>query len=77
MQDDKTTIAEMKKIMKEFMMERGWQQFHNPKDLAIATAIEAAEIAGLNGIPVIVRTSMNKQVSPCKVIDINTRGYLN
>jgi hypothetical protein len=28
----------------EFRNERDWEQFHNPKDLALALSIEAAEL---------------------------------
>ena len=28
----------------EFRNEREWEQFHNPKDLALALSIEAAEL---------------------------------
>lgn len=31
----------------EFRNERDWEQFHNPKDLALALSIEAAELAEL------------------------------
>ena len=30
--------------MRQFRDERDWQQFHNPKDLAIALSIEAGEL---------------------------------
>jgi NTP pyrophosphatase (non-canonical NTP hydrolase) len=44
MKDDKTTINEIKKKVEEHIQERDWEQFHNPKDVAIALSIEAAEI---------------------------------
>ena len=31
----------------EFRNERDWEQFHNPKDMALALSIEAAELAEL------------------------------
>lgn len=31
----------------EFIDERGWKQFHNPKDLATAISIEASELEEL------------------------------
>ena len=30
--------------LREFMAERNWKQFHNPKDLAIAISLEASEL---------------------------------
>ncbi|HLU00801.1 MAG TPA: MazG-like family protein [Burkholderiaceae bacterium] len=30
--------------LREFRDERNWQQFHNPKDLAVALSIEASEL---------------------------------
>lgn len=31
----------------EFVKERNWQQFHNPKDLAISLSLEASELLEL------------------------------
>lgn len=47
MKDDKTTIIELKKHLKEFVRERDWEQFHKPKDLAISLNLEAAEVLEL------------------------------
>ena len=44
MNDNKTTIKELKSLAHEFNMERDWDQFHNAKDLAIDISVEAAEI---------------------------------
>jgi len=33
--------------LKQFRNERDWEQFHNPKDLAIAMSIEASELMEL------------------------------
>jgi NTP pyrophosphatase (non-canonical NTP hydrolase) len=35
---------ELQKALIEFRDERDWEQFHNPKDLALALSIEAAEL---------------------------------
>ena len=43
-QDDKTTIQNLKDAMLHFAEERDWLQFHSPKNLAMGTAIEAAEL---------------------------------
>jgi len=42
--DNKTTISEMKERVKRFCEERDWDQFHNPKDLAIGLVEEAVEV---------------------------------
>jgi NTP pyrophosphatase (non-canonical NTP hydrolase) len=41
--DQVTTIAELRTVVERFVAERDWQQFHAPKNLAMAMAIEAAE----------------------------------
>ncbi|HKK63493.1 MAG TPA: nucleotide pyrophosphohydrolase [Bacteroidales bacterium] len=37
-------IKEIIQKLEEFRDERNWKQFHNPKDLAVALSIEAAEL---------------------------------
>ena len=44
MQDEKTTIQDLKKMVTDFTDERDWAQFHNPKNLSMAIAAEAAEL---------------------------------
>ncbi|MEX0977898.1 MAG: nucleotide pyrophosphohydrolase [Pirellulales bacterium] len=44
MADEKTTIDELKRLVEQFVAERDWQQFHTPKNLSMALAIEAAEL---------------------------------
>jgi NTP pyrophosphatase (non-canonical NTP hydrolase) len=44
MTDDTTTIAELRQLMQRFVDERDWSQFHSPKNLSMAMAIEAAEL---------------------------------
>jgi len=44
MADERTTVAELKQLVEEFVAERNWHQFHTPKNLAMALAIEAAEL---------------------------------
>jgi len=46
-QDKKTTIQELKDILKKFRDDRDWKQFHNPKDLAEAISVEAGELQEL------------------------------
>ena len=42
-----TDIEEIIQTLIEFRNERDWEQFHNPKDLAIAISIEANELLEL------------------------------
>jgi NTP pyrophosphatase (non-canonical NTP hydrolase) len=42
--DPSTTIAELKQLVDDFVRERDWSQFHSPKNLAMALAVEAAEL---------------------------------
>ena len=44
MSDDQTTIAQLRQLVDRFVSERDWHQFHTPKNLAMALAIEAAEL---------------------------------
>lgn len=44
MADDDTTFAAMKQCVREFTIARDWEQFHHPKDLGLAMAIEVGEI---------------------------------
>jgi len=37
-------IKTISKALIDFRNERNWEQFHNPKDLALALSIEAAEL---------------------------------
>lgn len=39
-----TDIEELSQLIRQFSEERDWDQFHNPKDLAIALSIEANEL---------------------------------
>ena len=42
--DSNTTINDLKQKVKIFCEERDWDQFHNPKDLAIGISTEANEL---------------------------------
>lgn len=42
--DYKTTIQDLKSLVKDFCEERDWTQYHNPKDLAIGVSTEANEL---------------------------------
>jgi dCTP diphosphatase len=44
MNDSDTTIAQLRENIRQFVTERDWEQFHSPKNLAMALAVEAAEL---------------------------------
>ena len=44
MSDSSTSIADLRDIVRQFVVERDWQQFHSPKNLSMSLAIEAAEL---------------------------------
>lgn len=47
MSDTTTTLNDLRERVAAFVHERDWEQFHTPKDLASAIAIEAAELMEL------------------------------
>ena len=42
--DEATTVAELKQLVADFVAERDWSQFHSPKNLSMALAVEASEL---------------------------------
>jgi NTP pyrophosphatase (non-canonical NTP hydrolase) len=42
--DSTTTVAELKRLVNDFVDQRDWHRFHAPKNLAMSLAIEAAEL---------------------------------
>jgi NTP pyrophosphatase (non-canonical NTP hydrolase) len=44
MSDSTTRVADLKEAVARFVRERDWEQFHNPKNLAMALSVEAAEL---------------------------------
>jgi NTP pyrophosphatase (non-canonical NTP hydrolase) len=42
--DATTTVAELKNLIGDFVAERDWSQFHSPKNVSMALAIEVAEL---------------------------------
>jgi dCTP diphosphatase len=45
--DTNTTIATLNSKVRQFLEERDWEKYHNPKDLAESICIEAAELLQL------------------------------
>jgi dCTP diphosphatase len=44
MPDATTTLGTLREAVRRFAEERAWQPFHNPKNLAMGLAVEAAEL---------------------------------
>lgn len=42
--DSTATVADLKARVRAFVRERDWEQFHNPKNLAMALAAETGEL---------------------------------
>ena len=42
--DDTTTVAELRQLIADFVDQRDWQQYHSPKNISMALAVEAAEL---------------------------------
>ena len=40
----RTTLLSLKRALRQFAEARDWQQFHTPKNLAMALSVEAAEL---------------------------------
>ncbi|MBI4415640.1 MAG: nucleotide pyrophosphohydrolase [Euryarchaeota archaeon] len=47
MPDATTTVAQLRTRFAQFVKERDWERYHNPKDIAISMSIEAAELLEL------------------------------
>ena len=44
MNDSQTTIQELRDLVGQFVKDRDWNQFHDPKNLSMDIAAEAAEL---------------------------------
>ena len=44
MSDQETPVGDLREMVREFVAERDWRQFHTPKNISMALAIEAAEL---------------------------------
>ena len=44
MPDNTTSVGQLRESMAQFVAAREWEQFHSPKNLAMALAVEAAEL---------------------------------
>lgn len=44
MQQNQANLSELQETIRQFCEARDWDQFHNPKDLAISLSLEASEV---------------------------------
>lgn len=44
MNDNETSVADLRAIVEQFVAERQWQKFHTPKNLSMSLAVEVAEL---------------------------------
>ncbi len=44
MNDRTTTVEQLRTLVSDFVEERDWQQFHSPKNISMALAVEASEL---------------------------------
>lgn len=44
MNDQQTTIADLRAVVDEFVAERQWQRYHTPKNLVMSLSVEVAEL---------------------------------
>ncbi len=42
--DSQTTVSDLRQMVRQFVDQRNWRQFHAPKNISMALAIEAAEL---------------------------------
>ncbi len=47
MNDQETTVEQIKARLRRFNSERAWGQYHQPRNLAMALSVEAAELLAL------------------------------
>ena len=42
--DETTVVADLRQLVEQFVAQRDWHQYHNPKNLSMSLAIEAGEL---------------------------------
>lgn len=42
--DNTTSIDELKELVNDFISERDWHKYHNPKNIAVSVVLEASEL---------------------------------
>ena len=66
MSDNITTINEMKQLMKTFVDEREWSNYHNPKNLSMSISIEASELMELFQWKTIDESEISMKTGPVR-----------
>lgn len=44
MTDETTTVAQLRQVLADFVAQREWEKYHDPKNLSMSIAIETAEL---------------------------------
>jgi dCTP diphosphatase len=44
MTDETTTVAQLRRVLGDFVAQREWEKYHDPKNLSMSIAIETAEL---------------------------------
>ena len=76
MTDNKTTVAQLRQLVKEMIDEREWNEFHTAKNLACKISVEASELleifTWLNEKESVKAVEKNKQEIQDELADIIT-----
>jgi dCTP diphosphatase len=68
------TIEELTRLTLHFRAERDWEQFHNPKDVALSLTLEAAELLELmqwrSGAELLEHLKQNREALSAELADI-------
>lgn len=73
---NEVTLDELTNIIKRFCEERNWDQFHNPKDLAIGISTEANELLDIfrfkseEDMKTVMETPMKKERVEEEIADV-------
>lgn len=75
MNKDQVNLGLVKKRLREFASERDWEQFHSPKNLAMALSVEASELVELfqwadQGGHTVIKDPKQKQEVEKEIADI-------
>jgi len=77
MADSTVTFSELRDELREFVRERDWERFHNPKDLAMALSVEASELLEhflWRGPAASIRTPARRQAIADELADVLIYG---
>jgi len=66
--DSAARLQELREVVREFVEERDWRQFHSPKNLSMSLAVEAAELMEHFQW---LTTEESRQLSADKIADVS------